>query len=1013
MPTMQPSFLARKTLGQPNYLLIALAAVFVVALAPRGAFKAIRSNSNNLDAWLPAAHEEIADLNWFREQFDGDQFVLVSWDGCTLAEAGKLQRVARKLAPEAAAVLPVAQAAEGPLFTRVATGPDIIDQLTAPPYNLPYEVAIERLEGAMVGPAADGVRGGDQAARTTCLVAYLSPWASENEAVRREAIDRIREVAAAEAHIDASAIRMVGPGIDAIAIDDESYRTLAWLGSAAVVAGFAIAAWRLRSFRMAALVTAVALASAMASLAIVFYFGIFEVLSLGRVAPQLGKADALVLGIPVVVYILSMVAALRLTYYYRDARLNGHAGPAGQAVADGWPMWGISALLIAAALGALCISELSPARKFGLFTGLGVIAGVGMVVAIVPVFLHRFPPAERALASLRAGSKSSLPRWLNGLFEFSVASPVAVLIVGLLALGAATWGVTKLDASPRLPALASGNSDLMQDYAWFEEHVGNAVPMEVVLTVPTERCREPNEPAEADGQQYRLTLEERMRLMRDLEAGMAKAPQISAVLSAGTATPAAETLAGSGPAVREAFQRHGYVRVERHKGSDQPTGRELWRLSARVAASTAAHDAVDYADVVYGVRNAVTPVLLAYEQRDWLVRRLHAAGKELSGAKVAVLFREVEDAQMPAEGSQEALLADLLRRSGVANGEVRLVNLTAFETTGRAAEAARDQTTRALLELDAVALAAIDRNDATVEQLVARGVKVADVTQLPGVEESTAAPLAEAGGPRPIRAVFTGMPPVANAANAELMATLRTCAMVVIPGLALVMMFVAWNAVGGLLSTLPILLPAAVMLGALGWMGVDIDMGLLLAVGLAIGVALEATIHYVAWVRRGGDAGLFPREAARMAYGRVAPATLDVTLIAGVGMVAFAASGIASAQLMGVLTMVVMGSALVGTVVLLPALVASPLGHFFGAEKAPQESALGLASVRVDAPRAVDSELKGGRADVAAAAGPAPPHRAKPGVTAEDRQEMSEGPHSALHAKLQRLRRPTGDSPSS
>ena len=130
-------------------------------------------------------------------------------------------------------------------------------------------------------------------------------------------------------------------------------------------------------------------------------------------------------------------------------------------------------------------------------------------------------------------------------------------------------------------------------------------------------------------------------------------------------------------------------------------------------------------------------------------------------------------------------------------------------------------------------------------------------------------------------------------------------------------------------------------------------------------------------------------------------------------LICLSASGIAYAQKLSVLTIVVMGSATAGTLILLPALVASPLGHFFGAEKAPQESAPGLASVRIDAPRAAGSESRSGRADVAAVAGPAPPHRAKPGVTAEDRQETGEGPHAALHARLQRLRRPTGDSPSS
>ena len=1012
MPTKQPSFLARHTLGQPNYLLIALAAAFLIALAPRGAFKAIQSNSNNLDAWLPAAHQEIVDLHWFREQFDGDQFVLVSWDGCTLAEAGKLQRIARTLAPEAPAGPPNV-AVEKPLFSRVATGPEIIDQLTAAPYSLPYDIAIKRLEGAIVGPAAKAVRGGDQAARTTCLAAYLSPWASENEAVRGRAIDQIRTVAAAEAHIDPATIRMVGPGIDAIAIDDASQNSLVRLGSMAVIAGFAIGVWRLRSVALAALVTAVGVVSATTSLAIVFYFGIFEVLSLHRVAPLLGRADALVLAIPVAAYLLSILAALRMIYYYRDARLNSNTqGAAERAFVDGRPAWGITALLIAAALGVLCLSDLLPARQFGLFAGLGVIASVGVVLSIVPLFLHRFPPSEKVMAHL-AGDRGlpTPPRWLNNILERGMAGHMAVLVLTVVALAAAAWGLTRLDASPQLPALASGRSTLMRNYAWFDKHVGNAVPMEVVLTVPIERCREPNEPAEADGQQYRLTLEERMGLMRDLEQGMVALPQISAVLSAATATPAAATLAESGAAVRAALEQHGYVRVERHEGSDLPTGRELWRVSARVAASTAAHADVNYADVVHRVRAAVTPVLLAYEQRDWLVRRLHQSGKQLAGAKISILFREARGQAAPVDGSPELLLARLLRRSDVANGEVDFVNLATLESTSDTPPGMREQIASRLLAQDLAVLTSGVDIEPVVEQLVAQGVNVADVTELPGVEESQAIPLAEAGGPRPIRAVYTGMPPIANAVNEELMATLREWTLYTIPALAVVMIFVARNAIGGLLLMLPILFPAVIVLGVMGWTGIDIDMGILLIAGLAMGAALEATVNFVMWFRRGADAGLFRTEAARMAYCRVAPGMLGATLIGGLSLMVMAASGITISQHFGLAAIAVMSAAMVGSLVVLPAIVTSYLGRFFGAEAAPTEGALTLAPVRIQGPRAVEPEPSSGRADVAAAAGPAAPHRPRSGVTADDRHELAEGPHSALHAKLQRLRR-SGDSPT-
>ena len=89
----QPSFLARKTLGQPNYFLLAMLAAFLLALMPRGARKAIESNTNKAEDWLPPGYAESVDLRWFRDHFMGEQFALVSWDGCTLGDTEKLEKL--------------------------------------------------------------------------------------------------------------------------------------------------------------------------------------------------------------------------------------------------------------------------------------------------------------------------------------------------------------------------------------------------------------------------------------------------------------------------------------------------------------------------------------------------------------------------------------------------------------------------------------------------------------------------------------------------------------------------------------------------------------------------------------------------------------------------------------------------------------------------------------------------------------------------------------------------------
>ena len=77
----QPSFLARKTLWWPNYFWVAMMVAFLVAFLPRGARKAIESNTNDVADWLPPNYSESVDLQWFREYFMGEQFALVSWKG--------------------------------------------------------------------------------------------------------------------------------------------------------------------------------------------------------------------------------------------------------------------------------------------------------------------------------------------------------------------------------------------------------------------------------------------------------------------------------------------------------------------------------------------------------------------------------------------------------------------------------------------------------------------------------------------------------------------------------------------------------------------------------------------------------------------------------------------------------------------------------------------------------------------------------------------------------------------
>jgi hypothetical protein len=220
---------------------------------------------------------------------------------------------------------------------------------------------------------------------------------------------------------------------------------------------------------------------------------------------------------------------------------------------------------------------------------------------------------------------------------------------------------------------------------------------------------------------------------------------------------------------------------------------------------------------------------------------------------------------------------------------------------------------------------------------------------------------------------------------------------------------------------------------------------------VALGVAVDDTIHFLTWFRRGIGEGLSRVDATMLAYDRCATAMAQTTLIGGLGLAVFATSTFTPTQQFGYLMITMLATALVGDLLLLPALLASPLGHFFSGN-APRKNALtklnGLTELngptdlngpamneRSDDERSDDERSdweqntqntathysKDGTSREAATselttstptepkvvmeAEDATPTDIPNDVSTELSTSRSESPHAALHAKLQNLRR--------
>ncbi len=927
------SFLDRRSWGLSNWLWLSVLVALTVAFIPRGARRAIESNTNKAEDWLPDNYAESADLQWFRDHFVGESFALVSWDGCTLGNAEKLRLLQQKLLAEVDA--------EGlHWYPRVVTGPGIIESLTQAPANLDRSTAIARLEGALVGPILTDAAGKplEEASRTTCLIAYLAdPLTANNRAMRR-AVDRIEQIAHAECGVPLASIHMGGPPVDNVTIDKEGERTLMRLAGLSGIVGLVLSYLCFRSWKLTVMVFFLAVTSAGMSLALVFYYGVFEVLGLGLPEPHYGKTDAILMSMPAVVYVLGLSGAIHLVNYYREEReKRGQKGAAERAVSIAWGPCLLASFTTAVGLGSLATSDILPIRKFGMFTAIGVVASVGLLFALLPVLLHSFPPSDASLRRKRrdkepdAEEEPEKAPWYTPLSHF-VTTRHALTTAGCLTLMLAlAAGIPQIQTSVKLLKLLDPSCDLITDYEWLEQHLGNLVPMEVIVALDSAQMRSPDEPAElpldapdTDGRvAYRMTLFERAQLSRRLQSEIESLGPVSRALSATTFSPApTETGTAS---LRKGVERINslaleearddlYEYLQKEVGADgKPTGRELWRISARV---TALGD-VDYGQFVTALRGRVEPLLEAYRARDAIVAKLHSGGKLLDKARVCVLFPSEDAAsKRPAEGSVEARLITLLKESAG-----RRVKVSALSTArlAEADEAGREHLTKILAGQDAlIALSPeVASTAATLQE-----IEPLVLLPHPSGESAIAGKAANV-------AVYTGVVPLVFKTQRELLASLRRSigwATVLIAG---VMVLVLRSPTAGIASMIPNVFPIVTVFGTLGWLGVKVDIGIMMTASVALGVAVDDTLHFVTWFGRGVRSGLDRQTATRQAFDRCATAMLQTTLIAGLGLAVFVASTFTPTQQFGSLMITMLGTALVGDLILLPALLCGPLGRFF------------------------------------------------------------------------------------
>ncbi|MEE8451236.1 MAG: MMPL family transporter [Thermoguttaceae bacterium] len=941
---MSQSFFARRS------FLILMIVAFLCPFISMGSRRALRTNRNDVTDWLPQDFPETAVHSWFQKHFPFEQFVLASWEGCTLDD-DRLGLLARKLVPPEGAERPDGKPQ---YFKSVMTGRSLVDDLMDQ-YGLSQEAALKRLEGSLIGPDLN----------QTCLIVTLSKEA-EGKALR-PMLEEMRElarqcriepakavppeglVARLGQQISRSAkelifgrdppgpgIRLGGPPVDNVAIDIEGEYTLYRLAGLSSLVGLTISWLCFRSIRLTMLIFSTAVLSTGIGIAIVFFSG--------------GTYDAILLSMPSLVYVLAISGSIHIVNYYHDAiRENGLDGAPERALKLGWKPCAVAAVTTAVGLGSLYASHVIPIAKFGVYSAAGVLATLPMLFLFLPACLQFWPSRDYAA---KFGGKGetvesetrSMRAWQgigrfvirrNGLVGIGCMVVMLVAAVPILTIWFPAGGLPRIKTTVKLMKLFSADAEIRHHYAWLEDQIGPLVPMEVIVRFDNRKCE--------------LSTVQRMRLVKRVERVVESLADVGGALSAATFAPRIpkksqwlEDSVLNKRIERSRGEFHDYLTIDRDiavvdgaVADGDSTGDSKWPINRFL----------DSEQLIERLEAAQVFTLADVEQYGNL-SRIDGIDAETAVAILDAIEQWRSDHRDPTLDELAAVEGSKITPELVEKLKARKLNtLLAIEQYGHKKKSVAENLSS--IDPAATVAAAVDRwrvsNGEELWRVSARvealgdldyGLFVDDLKMkveplLAAYREGLFEDMEGVGHVKGVDATYTGLVPLVYKTQHELMRGLFKSLALAFVLIAAVMIVVLKSPTAGLLSMVPNLFPVVVIFGAMGWMGILIDIGTMMTASVALGVAVDDTIHYLTWYRRGLDAGHDRKGAAMMAYRRCATAMTQTTLIGGLGLAVFAFSTFTPTQRFGMLMLTLLFTALFGDLIFLPAVLTGPIGRFF------------------------------------------------------------------------------------
>ena len=552
--------------------------------------------------------------------------------------------------------------------------------------------------------------------------------------------------------------------------------------------GIVLAFVMLRSGRLATLVLVVSYYTTLMAVSLVPLSG--------------GHMNMVLVVMPTLMFVLTVSGAIHVSNYWKHSAAKNPVTAVVEAVKMAKVPCTLASVTTAIGLLSLMTSTLRPVRQFGVYSAIGCLISLAMVLYGLPALLQFWPSRSEDQADLRRNGWTRL-----GLLVARFWIPVTLTSIAFFVAG--TWGLKHFKTETKAIRYFPDHSRVVQDYNFLERNLSGIVPVELVIRFSRD-------------EQSRINFVERMEVVREVERRVREHPEISGTVSlADFQEPHVPLPASASKLKRRLAKKQSSIIERRVKGDGESDGESGARGFLHVA-------------------DKATDLESAGDQK------LNKSGDELwrITAQVAVM------------------------------SDYDYAHLTNDQQTG---------------ELDNIVKSVLKMH--------------------PGATH-----------------VVTGMVPVFLRTQQAVLDSLIWSFALAFGVIAVVMMILLRNPISGILTMLPNLMPVGIVFGVLSWAGQAVDIGTMITASVALGIAVDGTLHLITWFRAGLRDGLERHDAVARSLSQCGPAMWQTSLAVGLGLLMLAPAELLLISRFGWLMAALIGAALIANVVLLAALLAGPLG---------------------------------------------------------------------------------------